>query len=93
MGSDPGYLLKYFLLYKKPQKFDEISQFSFDDVENWERFHTIFVGILAKGAFINYVDKKGRYVVLEMSTLCRFPLVNNRTFFTNINNAGYLGGQ
>ena len=60
MGSNPGYLLDSFLLYKTPQKFDEIPQISFEDVENWGRFRTIFVVILAKGVFTNYVDKKGR---------------------------------
>ena len=62
MGSNPGYLLKSFLLYKKPQKFDKIPQFSFDNVENWERFRTICVGILAKGAFTTMLTEKvGRW--------------------------------
>ena len=36
---------------------DNVVSVYFDDVENWERFRIIFVVILAKGAFTNYVDK------------------------------------
>ena len=35
--------------------------------------------LLGKGAFINYVDKR-RYLVLEMSSVCRFFLITVKEF-------------